>query len=182
MQGAQPLCIVLISPKIGGSSGLIVEQIAAPSPPETWRMARNDKFEGWDASHGQALPRLVPPIRACRGAKPSGCVTESQIRNPMRVQGVVPAEGLGVSPNFLFCSPKNGGQRGLTSEQIAAPSPPETRRMARNDSKAAAGCCRRSEGAPELRAICCQVMAHGLRAGRGGCMQALGDSIAEPVR
>jgi len=47
---------------------------------------------------------------ACRGAKPNGCLTKSQIRNPKRVQGFLPAEGLGVSPNSLFSSPKNGGQ------------------------------------------------------------------------
>ena len=33
-----------------------------------------------------------------------------QIRNPKRVQGYFPAEGLGVSPNFLLYTPKSGGQ------------------------------------------------------------------------
>jgi len=51
---------------------------------------------------------------ACRGAKPRRCGTKSQIRNPKRVQGFLPAEGLGVPPNSLLSSPKSGGQRGLT--------------------------------------------------------------------
>ncbi len=51
---------------------------------------------------------------ACRGAKPLVGLCNLQIRNPKRVQGIVPAEGLGVSPNSLSTSPKNGGTRGLT--------------------------------------------------------------------
>jgi len=51
----------------------------------------------------------VPPIGACRGAKPCGCRTKSQIRNPKRVQGFLPAEGSGVSPASLS-TPMIGGQ------------------------------------------------------------------------
>jgi hypothetical protein len=34
------------------------------------------------------------------------------------MQGLVPAEGLGVSPNSLFLSPKNGGSRGLKGDSF----------------------------------------------------------------
>ena len=44
-----------------------------------------------------------------RGEAPES-VTKLQIRNPKRVQGFFPAEGLGVSPRFFLLSPKIGGQ------------------------------------------------------------------------
>jgi hypothetical protein len=53
-----------------------------------------------------------PRYGACGGAKPHLRRAKSQIRNPKRVQGIVPAEGLGVSPNSLYSSPKNGGPEG----------------------------------------------------------------------
>jgi len=83
--------------------------------------------------------RCVPPIGACRGAEPlcvsfvpqewmddsgpdndgaaercqgSGFSPGSERIILKRVQGRVPAEGLGVSPNFLLYTPKSGG-RGL---------------------------------------------------------------------
>jgi hypothetical protein len=50
---------------------------------------------------------------ACRGAKAHWRRAKSQIRNPKRVKGLVPAEGLGVSPQFSLFFPKIGGSRGL---------------------------------------------------------------------
>jgi hypothetical protein len=38
-------------------------------------------------------------LRACRRAEPLVGLCNLQVRNPKRVQGQVPAEGLGVSPN-----------------------------------------------------------------------------------
>jgi hypothetical protein len=47
-------------------------------------------------------------------AKPQWRRAKPQIRNPKRVQGIVPAEGLGVSPNCLSSSPfAKGGSRGI---------------------------------------------------------------------
>gem|GEM_PF-6905966 len=39
----------------------------------------------------------------CRGAKPFEGVTNLQIRNPERGQGLVPSVGLGVSPRGEAC-------------------------------------------------------------------------------
>ena len=44
------------------------------------------------------------------------CTTDLQIRNPKRVQGILPAEGLGVSPNSLIFPQEwgiKGAERGL---------------------------------------------------------------------
>ena len=57
-----------------------------------------------------AMGRSKPPRPVCRGAKPLECVPRLQMVSRKRVQGLVPAEGLGVSPNPPFLSPKNGGQ------------------------------------------------------------------------
>jgi hypothetical protein len=48
------------------------------------------------------------PAGVCKWAKPIDGVTNLQVRNPKRVQGFFPAEGLGVSPNFLV-SPQEWG-------------------------------------------------------------------------
>ena len=42
------------------------------------------------------------------------CFARATGRNSKRVQGVIPAEGLGVSPNPLFPLPPRMGARGLT--------------------------------------------------------------------
>ena len=44
-------------------------------------------------------------MEVCGGAEPLECAPKFQIRNPKRVQGFVPAEGLGVPPQ-LYQSPK----------------------------------------------------------------------------
>jgi hypothetical protein len=63
----------------------------------------------------------LPPTRACRGAEPLVGLCNLQIRNPKRVQGLVPAEGLGVSPNYSHSPPKSGGSRGLKQGCRIAP-------------------------------------------------------------
>jgi len=64
--------------------------------------------------HGQDSLRPCHPCRVCRGAKPLDGVTNVQIRNPKRVQGFLPAEGLGVSPISPFSpSPMSGGSQGV---------------------------------------------------------------------
>jgi len=50
------------------------------------------------------------PNEVCRWVKTLASSGNLQIRNPKRVQGYFPAEGLGVSPNFLLYTPKSGGQ------------------------------------------------------------------------
>jgi len=122
-EGVPQNTLLFLPPRVG-ARGLTDEQIAAPSPPATLRMARNDRScvcavsQGLDESspYRTTLPRCssaspVPPIGACRGAKPCGCRTKSQIRNPKRVQGFLPAEGSGVSPASLSL-PQEWGQGG----------------------------------------------------------------------
>jgi len=124
-EGVPQNTLLFLPPRVG-AMGLTDEQIAAPSPPETRRMARNDRSrvcavsEGLDESspYRTMLPRCgfaspVPPSGACRGAQPCGCRTRSQIRNPKRVQGFLPAEGSGGVPHFSFSPLKSGGSRGV---------------------------------------------------------------------
>ena len=74
-------------------------EIAAPSPPETRRMARNDRGE-------------CPP-EANRGS--GMCVSRASRASPVppfvekESAGIPPCQGSGGVPQFLFSSPKNGG-------------------------------------------------------------------------
>jgi hypothetical protein len=70
---------------------------------------------------GSGFCLAMPTLQWCascmgraEGRKPQWRRVEPQIRSPKRVQGIVAAEGLGVSPNCLSYSPfpKGGLARG----------------------------------------------------------------------
>ena len=76
------------------------------------RLRGNDGARG---RHGGLPPRdfalRAPPIGACRGAKPLAVARKSQVRNPKRVQGFVPAGVWGV-PSSLYSPPRVGDTGG----------------------------------------------------------------------
>jgi hypothetical protein len=103
--------------------------------------------------HGQAWLCLSHSARVCRGAESLECAPKFQIRNPKRVQGFVPAEGLGVPPNST--NPPRVGDRGLKAIMVEAPLGTEkTSAGGHNPCLRALDSCVRANNSKRVRGTC----------------------------
>jgi len=107
-RGAESLCALFFPPSVGDSRGLQAAHSPSSSPVEGEGHLHGGAGSPGSVQRGEAS---LPEVRGIPqfSSFPQGC---AEGRSPF-------AEGLGVSPNTSFLSPKNGGPRGLKKETIS---------------------------------------------------------------